>query len=174
MITQPVHRVSATSTVEAPADSLDLSAWTFGLTADEYAHCAPEHHGSLQAALPNGKRMFISVETIDGCLMAHHYVEDIAERSRMRAVSSTSQLWLTPKIAVGMKVTWDLRLEPLSAQTCQLTCEVLVETADVNMIAAVAGRQPGATAVVQAHCEHETRMFAADMQRKAVIGLYGL
>lgn len=46
----------------APIESLDRSAWTFRLTSDEYVKCAPEHHGSGQAASPGGKRAFVSVE----------------------------------------------------------------------------------------------------------------
>jgi hypothetical protein len=169
---QVIHRVSATSKVGAPLESLDLSAWAFHLTSDEYVSCAPEHHGSVQATLPSGKRAFVSVETIGGSFMAHHYLEDIAERSHLRAISSSSQLWWGPVLPTAMKVTWDLRLEPVSRQTCRLSCEILVETADEALLAAIARQPPGAVDPVQAHCARETPMFAADMERKALKGIY--
>jgi hypothetical protein len=155
--------VSATSKVGAPLESLDLSAWAFHLSSDEYVRCAPEHHGSVQAALPGGKRVF---ETIGGSFMAHDYVADIAERSHLRAISSSSQLWWGPALPTAMKVTWDVRLEPPTKQTCQLSCEILVETADEALLAAIA------VDPVQAHCARETPMFASDMERKALKGIY--
>ncbi len=169
---QVIHRVSAASKVGAPMESLDLGAWAFHLTSEEYASCAPEHHGSVQAALPSGKRVFVSVETIGGSLMTHDYVEEIAERSRMRAVSSSSQLWWGPALPTEMKVTWDVRLDALSGKDCQLRCEILVETADEALLAAIARQPAGAVDSVQAHCSRETLMFAADMERKALKGIY--
>jgi hypothetical protein len=169
---QIIHRVSASSKVNAPLESVDLSAWVFHLTSDEYVRCAPEHHGSVQSPLPNGKRVFVSVETIGGNFMAHQYVEDIAERSHLRVISSSSQLWWNSALPTTMKVMWDVRLEPLSTQSCQLTCDILVETADEALLAAVARIPPGATDPVQAHCARETPMFAADMERKALKGIY--
>jgi len=169
---QVIHRVSAASKVGAPMESLDLGAWAFHLTSEEYVSCAPEHHGSVQAALPDGKRVFVSVETIGGSFMAHQYVPEIAERSRMRAVSSSSQLWWGPALPTAMKVTWDVKLEPLSRKDCQLRCEILVETADEALLAAIARQPAGAVDSVQAHCSRETPMFAADMERKALKGIY--
>jgi len=169
---QVIHRVLADSRVNAPLASLDLPAWAFHLTSDEYISCAPEHHGSVQAPLPDGKRVFISVETIAGSFMAHQYIEDIAERNHLRAISSDSQLWWGPELPTAMKVTWDVQLAPLSPQTCRLTCNILVETSDAALLAAVAKIPSGAPDPVQAHCSRETPMFAADMERKALKGTY--
>ena len=170
--THVIHHVSATAKVGAPIESLDLSAWVFHLTSDEYVHCAPEHHGAVQAALPSGKRVFVSVETIAGSFMAHHYIEDIAERGHVRAISSCSQVWWGSVLPTAMRVTWDVRLDALSGQACQLSCDILVETADEALVAAIARRSAGAVDPVQAHCAQETPMFAADMERKALKGIY--
>jgi hypothetical protein len=169
---QVIHRVSATSRVNAPLASLDLPAWAFHLTSDEYISCAPEHHGSVQAPLPSGKRVFISVETIAGSFMAHQYIEDIAERTHLRAISTDSQLWWGQQLPTSMKVTWDLQLVPIAPQASRLTCNILVETADPALLAAVAKIPPGTLDPVQAHCARETPMFAADMERKALKGIY--
>lgn len=169
---QVIHRVSAMGKVGAPVEALDLSAWAFHLSSDEYVSCAPEHHGSVQAALPDGKRVFVSVETIGGSFMTHNYVEEIAERSHMRAISYSSQLWWGPVLPTVMKVTWNVRLEPLSKKDCQLRCEIVVETADEALLAAIARQPRGAVDSVQAHCSRETPMFAADMERKALNGIY--
>ncbi len=172
--THVIHRVSATCRVNAPLDSLDLSAWAFHLTSDQYVNCAPgAHHGSVQGELPSGKKAFISVETIAGSFMAHHYTEDISERNYLRVISPGSQLWWNSStLPTFMKVTWELRLEPLSRQDCQLNCAILVETDDQALLTAEARRPPGATDPVQTHCAIETPMFAADMERKALKGTY--
>jgi hypothetical protein len=104
--------------------------------------------------------------------MTHDYVEEIAERSRVRAISSSSQLWWGRALPTTMKVTWDVRLAPLTKQTCQLSCEILVETADDALLAAIARQPEGTADSVQAHCARETPMFAADMERKALKGIY--
>ena len=104
--------------------------------------------------------------------MAHQYIEDIAERNHLRAISSDSQLWWGPELPTAMKVTWDVQLAPLSPQTCRLTCNILVETSDAALLAAVAKIPSGAPDPVQAHCSRETPMFAADMERKALKGTY--
>ena len=62
----------------------------------------------------------------------------------MRAVSSSSQLWWGPALPTAMKVTWDARLDPLSRKDCQLRCEILVETADEALLAAIARQPSGA------------------------------
>jgi hypothetical protein len=172
--TRTIHLVSANGKINAPLESLDLSAWAFHLTSDEYVNCAVgEHHGCVQGALPNGKRALISVETIAGSFMAHHYVEDISERSHLRVISQNSQLWWNSSaLPTPMKVTWELRLNPVSRHACQLTCAILVETGDAALLAAAAMRPAGATDPVETHCARETPMFAADMERKALKGIY--
>lgn len=169
---QAIHRVSASAGVQAPLDSVDLSAWVFHLTSDEYARCAPAHHGSVQTVLTGGDRVFVSVETIVGSMMVHSYVEEIVSRNRTRLISYNSQLWMTPGRLATMKVTWESRLEPALNQVCKLNCEILVETSDTALIAAVARSQPMASEALRAHCATETQNFAADIARKARNGLY--
>jgi hypothetical protein len=169
---QVIHHVSASAGANAPLDAIDLSEWAFHLTSDEYVRCAPEHHGSVQAVLPGPRRVFVSVETIVGSLMSHSYIEDLSSRDHMRAISSNSQIWWAPGQLATMKVTWDLRLRPASGQGCQLHCDILVETADTALIAAVARSQPAASAALQAHCVTETQNFAGDMATKARSGFY--
>jgi hypothetical protein len=170
---QVIHHATAGAKVNAPIESLDLAAWVFRLSSDEYVKCAAEHHGSVQAASPGGKRVFVSVETIAGSFMTHHYVEEIGERGHVRAVSSNSALWWNAAtLPAAMKVMWDVRLEPVSQKSCQLMCDILVETADEVLLAVIARQPAGTPDPVQAHCSRETPMFAADMERKALKGLY--
>jgi hypothetical protein len=167
-----LHRVTAAAPVRAPLDAVDLAAWVFHITSDEYVRCAPQHHGSAQASLPDGRRVFISVETIGGSFMAHHYVANLATRDHVRAVSPASQLWSTGVGPIAMRVTWDLRIEPAPGDACRLVCEVLVETADASLAARAAQRPPNVPNPVEAHVTLETPMFAADLEGKALRLLY--
>lgn len=168
-----LHRVAASATVRAPLQSVDLAAWAFQLTSDEYVQCAPnEHNGAVQAQLPDGRRVFVSVETISGNFMTHHYIADIAARDHLRAVSSNSQVWSKSGGPSVMRVTWELKLAPFTAKSCRLTCEVLVETSDSEMAVYAARRPSNVQNPVQVHCSVETPMFASDMERKALRGIY--
>ncbi|MDB4876612.1 MAG: uncharacterized protein JWM41_3058 [Gemmatimonadetes bacterium] len=167
-----LHHVSATAPVAAPLERVDLAAWVSHLTSDEYNRCAPQHHGSVQAALPDGRRVFVSVETIDGNFMAHQYVAEIATPAHVRMISSASQIWLSPGESASMRVTWDVQLEAVSAVASRVVCDILVETADSALATRAAQRPANVPNPVQVHCALETPAFAADIERKAKLGMY--
>jgi hypothetical protein len=170
-----LHRVAAAATVHAPMQSVDLEAWAFQLTSEEYVRCAPdEHNGSVQARLPDGRRVFVSVETIGGNFMSHQYVAEVGARDYLRAVSPTSQIWSRGSQPTSMRVTWELKLEAIGPAVCRLNCKVTVETNDAEMLAWVAHRPADARNPVQTHCEVETPLFAADIERKALRGVYAV
>ena len=170
-----LHRVTAAATVRAPLRAVDLVAWAFQLTSDDYVRCAPqEHKGAVQARLPDGRSVFVSVETIGGSFMSHQYVADIATRDHLRAVSPSSQIWSGSSWPAPMRVTWELKLQAIDSAACRLDCEVLVETDNAEMVSWMARRPPNFQNPVQAHCSVETPAFAADMERKALQGAYAL
>ena len=170
-----LHRVTAAATVRAPLHTIDLVAWAFQLTSEDYVRCAPqEHQGAVQARLPDGRPVFVSVETMGGNFMSHQYVADIAERDHLRAVSPSSQIWSSGPLPAPMRVTWELKLQAIDAASCRLDCEVLVETDNAEMVAWMARRPANYQNPVQAHCSVETPAFAADMERKALQGIYAI
>jgi hypothetical protein len=158
-----LHHVSATAAVATAADDVDVAAWMSHLTSEEYARCAPQHHGSVQAAVADGRRVFVSAETIDGNFMVHQYVADLASRGHVRAVSAASQIWLANGEPVPMRVTWDVRVEAVSAAASRLVCDILVETADQALVARAAQRPANVPNPVQLHCSFETPKLAADI-----------
>jgi hypothetical protein len=167
-----LHHVSATAAVAAAADDVDLAAWVSHLTSDEYVRCAPQHHGSVQAAVSDGRQVFVSAETIGGNFMVHQYVADVTTRTHVRTVSAASQIWLAKGEPVPMRVTWDVRIEPVSATASRLLCDILVQTADKALAELAAKRPATVPNPVQVHCSFETPRFAADIERKALRGLY--
>jgi len=167
-----LHHVSATAPMATAANDVDVAAWMSHLTPEEYVRCAPQHHGSVQAAVADGRPVFVSAETIDGNFMVHQYVADVRSRTHVQAVSAASQIWLANGEPVPMRVTWDVRVEAVSAVASRLVCDILVETADQVLVARVAQRPANVPNPVQVHCSFETPLFAADLERKALRGLY--
>src|SRR5258708_39668610 len=72
--------------IKAPCESIDLTAWAFGLTDKDYQACSKDHIAAAASLTADGKRMSINVERI-GSLIVQHYVEDVAEHSHCRLVS---------------------------------------------------------------------------------------
>ena len=171
-----LHRVTAAATVRAPLHTIDLVAWAFQLTSEDYVRCAPqEHNGAVQARLPDGRSVFVSVETMGGNFMSHQYVADIAARDHLRAASPSSQIWSSgASLPAPMRVTWELKLQAIDSASCRLDCEVLVETDNAEMVAWMERRPANYQNPVQAHCSVETPAFAADMERKALQGIYAI
>ncbi|HZZ32052.1 MAG TPA: hypothetical protein VFE10_08660 [Phenylobacterium sp.] len=168
-----LQRVAASATVRAAMESVDLTAWAFQLTSEEYVSCAPrEHHGSVQAQLADGRRVFVSVETIGGLLLSHSYLAEVAARNHLRAVSPASQVIPRSGAPYSVRVTWELKLEPLTAESCRLDCAVLVETADRELAQGSTHPASDAPGPLQAHCSVETPLYAADIERKALQGFY--
>jgi hypothetical protein len=169
----PLQRVAASATVRAALGSVDLAAWAFQLTSDDYVRCAPgEHYGSVQAHLADGRPVFASVEVIGGLFLSHSYIADVAARDHLRAVSPISQVIPPNGEPYNVRVTWELKLEPVTAASCRLDCAVLVETADREMAQGSPHTASNAPSPLQAHCSVETTLYAADIERKALQGLY--
>jgi hypothetical protein len=154
-------------------ESVDLTTWAFQLTSDAYLSCAPrEHHGSVQAQLADGRRVFVSVETIGGLLLSHSYIADVAARNHLRAVSPASQVIPRSGAPYHVRVTWELKLVPLTAESCRLDCAVLVETADRELTQSSTHRESDPPSPLRAHWSVETPLYAPDIERKAMQGLY--
>jgi hypothetical protein len=83
--------------INAPCETIDLTAWVFGLTDKEYQACSKDHIAAAASLARDGKRMSINVERI-GSLIVQHYVEDISERGhcclrRSRVVLTLVSSW---------------------------------------------------------------------------------
>jgi len=68
--------------INAPCESIDLTAWVFELTDKDYQACSKDHIAAAASFTADGKRMSINVERI-GSLLIQHYVENIAERRHL-------------------------------------------------------------------------------------------
>ncbi|HQS45623.1 MAG: hypothetical protein B7Y12_00650 [Rhizobiales bacterium 24-66-13] len=157
--------------IETPISSLDVSAWLFGLSEEDYRRCSTTHVSAGTSGGGEGRRLSINVEQ-PGSLLIQHYQEVVGESRHCRVVSPRSEVFLGERRST-LHVTWDLRLDLIDAGRTQLTNTVVVRTtpefegfleaAGIPLAAAQASRG----AIIAAHNAEETPGFARDMERKA-------
>ncbi len=162
----------AKATINAPIEAINLGDWMFTITSEEYAACSTARQSAAQGVMPNGKRLSINVEVIGGDQMVQHYVEQVAERDHVLGVSPNSWLWLSDSLYLKLGVEWDLTVEKIDDNSCKLTCTVTPTT--WNPVKVLGGRawmlwrgRP-----VQPHIDEETPLFARDIERKALAGVW--
>jgi hypothetical protein len=80
---------SSKSLIRAPFDQVDIPEWLFNLGDLEYQKCSVAHIAFGWNRTADGKRMSINVEDVGGCMVIQHFVEDIAEKSHCRVISTT-------------------------------------------------------------------------------------
>lgn len=171
-----VGEASATATVSAPLETIDLGEWLFTLSSEEYAACATGHQSAAQGRLPSGKRVSINLEFVAGYFMVQHYIEQLAQRDRVVVVSPNTVMWIDDERFVLTQITWELWVTATEDRNCTLTCKVTVETQN-EMFAQRAqeanrGIPPDQTPF-QRHLDEETPLFAKDIEGKAKQGVWG-
>ncbi len=160
--------------IYASMDDINISEWLFGLTAEDYAACAEGHQSAAQGVLPSGKRVSMNVEYVAGFFMVQHYVETISEKDRVLTISPNTLLWLDDEKYIQLEITWELQLEKIDEASCMLYCKV-TSASDEQFIKAshqlTKGMDPSQTPF-QLHIEEETPLFANDIERKALEGMW--
>ena len=173
---QPVMADTSTQAIiNAPIDSIDVTAWVFGITDAEYQACSKDHIAAAATTAPDGRRMSINVEHV-GPLIVQHYVEDLAERRHCRLVSQSNTFGPAIDNRSTADVLWEFWLEPIDAQTTRFINRVLSKaTPGWEEDLAKAGlsleqAQQQAASGIGAHNAEETPLFAIDIERKAQAG----
>lgn len=163
---------SFSATINAPIEKIDIPTWCFSLPEKEYQSCSPAHIAAGFTTAPDGTRMSINVETIGGSLMVQHYVETLAEKTRL-ILDSDSDVF-TPTGRVVLHVTWELSVKAIDKDRCEFTNRVQ-SFATEEMLAGLdrqgipfeifrTQRQPMSIA----HNKGETPLFAASIERFAL------
>lgn len=160
--------------INVPLESINLPTWFFTLKDAEYAACSCGHNGMVQGRLPDGKRVSVSVETIGGNFILNNFVEEVAQRDHVRAVSNTVAYIGVPDgvYAALIKVTWETKLTYVSTHSCMFISNVTTETADMNLVNMLQNLPKSDSDPFQDHWLKETPLFAADIERKARMGMF--
>jgi hypothetical protein len=159
----------ASAATEVPlsvsAADIDLSEWLFGVSDIEYQQCAKGHLGAGVSKLRNGKRTSVNVESVGGHLAVQHYVEEISTKNHLKLVSEKSDIWIFHIIHIHPRVTWEMKLIPISDQACIFQHKVSIEHSSALVkIASVLCFVP---LFVRRHDHEEARLFAANLARSA-------
>ena len=166
---------SREAVIHAAFDTIDLTAWVFGLTDTEYQACSKDHIAAAAGITADGKRMSINVERI-GSLIVQHYVEELAERNHCRLVSVSDSFGPEISSRGQVGVVWEFFVEPIDATTTKFTNHVEVtavagyEEALRRQGVTLEQAQQRAKSVLISHNVEETALFAQDIEHKALKG----
>ena len=112
--------------IDAPKEAFNLHDWVFTLSDKDYQTTARGHIGAGSSIHTDGTQTSVNVESVGGNLLVQHYVAEIKEPDYVKMVSM-SDLWLMKLVHVVVKVTWEMRLIPVSESECKFQNTVLVE-----------------------------------------------
>ena len=150
-------------TIPVAADAVDLPAWLFHLSEQQYGACA---RGHLAIGGVGGDRRLgmINVESIGGSLLIQHYATRRADKDHVTMVSDASRAYLMHVAPVKIGVTWDMRIVPESSTTSRFRCAIKV---DMPVAVHLLGLTIGTPWFVRRHLVEETIGFARDIVGKA-------
>jgi hypothetical protein len=171
-----IGEATAKAIIEAPIGLVNLGDWMFTITSEEYAACAEGHQSAAQGTLPSGKRFSVNLEVVAGTFMVQHYIETVSERDHVVGFSPNTTFWLNDTDYVFAQVTWELKASMIDETSCELMCRALSETENegfVNKLKAAAKDVPAEKSPLQKHIEEEAPLFAKDIERKALAGVWG-
>jgi len=172
---QKIGEATAKAIVHAPIESINLGEWMFTITSEEYAACAKAHQSAAQGKLASGKRFSVNLETTEDILIVQHYLETVSQRDHVVGFSPNSMFWLSDTEYALAEVTWEVKVVRIDETCCELICRAFSETEDkafVAMLHEALKKAPAGYNPLQQHIEEETPMFAKDIQRKALAGVW--
>ena len=155
-------RRTARATLDVPTAQVDLEAWLFGLSDEEYQACARGHRaaGVFTDELGRGS---INVESIGGNLIIQHYRAVRTDPSDVEMYSAASRVYLLHLAPVPASVRWLLTMTPTTASTSEFTCTVEVR---LHPVLRALSRLMALGTFLERHVDEETGGFAADITRK--------
>ncbi len=166
---------TAKAVINAPIETINLGEWMFTITSEEYAACAEGHQSAAKGKLPSGKRFSVNVEIVAGIFMVQHYVETVSERNHVVGLSPNTVFFQNDKDYVVAQITWELKVEKIDDYSCELTCRAFSESeneAFVEELLEMLKDVPERDLPLQKHIEEEALLFAKDIERKALAGVW--
>jgi hypothetical protein len=167
----------ATAIINAALETIDLTEWLFTLKSHEYQSCSPAHIAAGSSVSANGKRMSINVEQVADNLLIQNYIEEVGERDHCR-VNSISDSF-SPAGRTKLGVIWELKVEKRNDKSCVFINQVKIlmtdEFSSLLKAAGITDLNPVKAIMEQnlsAHNQEETPLFAKDIERKALSGIW--
>jgi hypothetical protein len=168
---------TATAFINAPLETIDLTEWLFTLKDIEYQACSKAHIACGNSFESDGKRLSINVEQVADNLLVQHYVEEISLKDHCQVNSISDSFSIAGRTKLG--IIWELKINRLSESSCEFSNHVVVSlTADfLDLLtkANITDLEPIQNNMHQnlkAHNEEETPLFAKDIEKKALNGIW--
>jgi hypothetical protein len=168
---------TTTAIINAPLETINLTEWLFTLKDKEYQECSSSHIAAGNSVSENGRRMSINVEQISGNLLVQHYEENISERDHCAVLSLSDSL--SPLGHTTLIIKWELKVQKLSDSSCELSNHVVIALTEhflhLLTAAGISDLEPirlGMKDNLEVHNKEETPLFAANIQKKALSGLW--
>src|SRR5262245_22921017 len=155
-------RRTSRASLDVPGEEINLEAWLFGLSDEEYQACARGHKAAGVFDDELGRGM-VNVESIGGNLIIQHYRAIRLNPSDVEMYSATSKVYLLHLVPVPASVRWLLAVTPTTASTCEFVCTVEVQ---LHPVLRAMGRLMALGTFLRRHVEEETRGFAENITRK--------
>jgi hypothetical protein len=155
-------KFTAETTIDAPADAIDLDDWLFHLSDEEYQACARGHRGA-GTFTERGVRGTVNVENVGGTLMIQHYHQVSAAPAKVDMLSTRSRAYIFHIVPVPIRVRWTMTATPRTADTTTFSCTVEAHMSPVLRFLAATIFVPY---FLRKHVHEETPLFAADIARK--------
>jgi putative intracellular protease/amidase len=163
---------TATATIQAPIENVNIADWLLHLPDPEYQRCSHAHIAGASSISDDGRPMSINVETIGDALVVQHYVAEIHTPHFCRMVSISDSI--SPAGRTKLQVMWELSVKRTDDQSCEYTNHIHSTATDqtleflkqhnIPLESARAARQQAS----HAHNLEETPKFAKSIERKAV------
>src|SRR6516225_11816347 len=170
LVDMQLSHATCSCAINVPIEKVDLAAWLFKLSEDEYRRCCPPDHITCgTTSTDEGKPMLVNVEMIGHALMVQRYVAEIGTPASCRLVSLSDAF--TPDGRTHVQVVWTLTAKQVDENTCEFVNRTIVYPTEefMDFMAQHKIRFKDAAAARQhvegEHNRRETPLFAASIEQ---------
>ena len=163
---------TATATIHAPIEKINIADWVLHLQDAEYQRCSTAHIAAGATIADDGRPMSINVEVIGDALVVQHYVAEVREPHFCRMVSLSDSI--SPAGRTALQVIWELSAKKIDDQTCEYVNHIHSSATEQTLAflkdhgipfeKARAARQLAS----HTHNQEETPNFAKSIERRAL------
>lgn len=150
--------------INLPAEQIDLHKWIIEMTESDYRSYSPVHI-AMNSYLKDGELFMTNVENVGTDMVVQHYKLEYNSAQHIQLYSPKTEAYVMRWIPAVVGVPWELRINALSKNTCELVC--LVGTDYPTLFLKVASWFNGLGGTfLRMHLRKENKAFAKDIEKK--------
>ncbi|WP_088342956.1 MULTISPECIES: hypothetical protein [Rhodomicrobium] len=155
-------KATSETSIDYPADRIDLVGWLANLSDRDFQACSPAHRAA-GAFREDGRLGTVNVESVGGHLLIQHYLAAKTAPDHVVMHSRNSRVYIMHLAPATIEVIWTLEVEPKDASSARFRCTVEARMPTLLRLVATMGLLP---LFLRWHVEGETPLFAKDIARK--------